>query len=74
MVSAVGETASAGSSAADRFRRAERALWTAYGLEPSERMVELSEPRVRLRVQETGSGEPVLFIGGSAGPARTGHP
>ena len=67
MVSAVGETTSAGSSAADRFRRAERALWTAYGLEPTERTVELSEPRVRLRVQETGSGDPVLFIGGSAG-------
>ena len=67
MVSAVGETASAGSSAADRFRRAERALWSAYGLEPSERTVELPEPRVRLRIQETGSGDPVLFIGGSAG-------
>lgn len=67
MVSAGEQSASTGSSAADRFRHAERALWTAYGLEPTERWVELPEPRVRLRVQEIGSGDPVLFIGGSAG-------
>ena len=29
--------------------------------------MELAEPRVRLRIQEVGSGDPVLFIGGSAG-------
>ncbi|MBA2632087.1 MAG: alpha/beta hydrolase [Chloroflexi bacterium] len=70
MVSAVGQAASTG-GAADRFRHAERTLWTAYGLEPTERTIDLSEPGVRLRVQETGpetgSGDPVLFIGGSAG-------
>ena len=53
--------------AADRFRHAERALWTAYGIETSERFVELQEPSVRVRVQETGTGDPVVFIGGSAG-------
>lgn len=67
MVSAAGQTASADSTAADRFRHAERTLWTAYGLEPTERSIDLADPRVRLRVQEMGSGDPVLFIGGSAG-------
>jgi pimeloyl-ACP methyl ester carboxylesterase len=67
MVSAAGQTASTSSTAADRFRDAERALWSAYGLEPTERWIELTDPRVRVRVTETGSGNPVLYIGGSAG-------
>ena len=67
MVSADLQTTAPAAGAADRFRRAERALWTAYGLETSERFVELQEPRVRVRVQETGTGDPVVFIGGSAG-------
>jgi len=67
MVSAVGQTASNGNTAADRFRQAERALWTAYGLEPTERSLDLADPRVRVRITETGSGDPLLFIGGSAG-------
>ena len=67
MVSADQQTTAPAASAPDRFRHAERALWTAYGLEPSERFFELQEPRVRVRVQETGTGDPVVFIGGSAG-------
>ena len=67
MVSAAGQTASTGSTAADRFRHAERALWTAYGLEPTERSIDLADPRVRVRIQEIGSGDPLLLIGGSAG-------
>lgn len=51
----------------DRYREAERSLWNHYGLEPSERFVELSSPAVRLRVVELGSGPPVLFIPGTAG-------
>jgi pimeloyl-ACP methyl ester carboxylesterase len=51
----------------ERYRRAERALWNHYGLDPIERFVELDDPHVRLRVLELGSGEPVLFIPGTPG-------
>lgn len=54
-------------SATDRYRVAERALWNRYALEPTERFVELSEPRTRLRIVEVGSGPPVLFVPGSGG-------
>jgi 2-hydroxy-6-oxonona-2,4-dienedioate hydrolase len=52
---------------AARYRAAERCLWSYYGLEPTERFVELEEPRLRLRVTEVGSGPPVLFVPGTAG-------
>jgi hypothetical protein len=52
---------------ADRYRQAERRLWSRYGLEPTERFVELSSPAVKLRVVEVGSGPAVLFIPGTAG-------
>jgi 2-hydroxy-6-oxonona-2,4-dienedioate hydrolase len=50
------------------YRRAERALWNHYDLEPIERFVQLDSPAVRLRVQEVGSGEPVLFVHGGLYP------
>jgi pimeloyl-ACP methyl ester carboxylesterase len=49
-----------------RYRQAERALWGHYGLEPTERFVEVDSLAVQLRVLETGSGEPLLFVHGSA--------
>ena len=52
----------------ERYRRAERALWNRYGLEPIERFVVLDSPAVRLRTQEVGSGEPILFIHGGLYP------
>ena len=52
---------------ADRYREAERSLWTYYGLEARERFVELSSPPVTMRVVEVGSGPPVLFIPGTGG-------
>lgn len=54
-------------NATDRYREKEVQLWQRYGLEPSERYVELSEPALRLRVVEAGSGRPVLFIPGTGG-------
>ena len=51
----------------ERYRQAERTLWNRYDLEPTERFIDLDSPRVRLRVVEVGSGEPVLFVGGSGG-------
>jgi 2-hydroxy-6-oxonona-2,4-dienedioate hydrolase len=52
----------------ERYRRAERTLWNFYGLEPVERFVQLDSPAVRLRVQEVGSGEPVIFVHGGLYP------
>lgn len=60
-------TARSAEPGADRYREAERSLWSHYGLEPSERFVELSSPAVTLRVVEVGSGPPVLFVPGTAG-------
>jgi hypothetical protein len=51
----------------ERYRRAERAFWDRYDLAPAERFVEVEAPPARLRVQELGSGEPVLFV--APGPA-----
>ena len=53
----------------ERYRRAERAFWDRYDLAPAERFVEVEAPPARLRVQELGSGEPVLFVNGTGGPA-----
>jgi len=58
---------SAEAPATDRYREAERSLWAHYGLEPSERFVDLSSPAVRLRIVEVGAGPPVLFVGGTPG-------
>jgi pimeloyl-ACP methyl ester carboxylesterase len=66
MTSAAGTIKSA-DSATDRYREAEQTLWSHYGLEPTERFVELSSPAVRLRVVELGTGPPVLFIPGTGG-------
>lgn len=51
----------------DRYRQAERRLWDRYGLQPTERFVEVGSPPIRLRVLEIGSGEPVFFVHGTAG-------
>lgn len=51
------------------YRQAEGEFWDHYGLEPTERFVQLESPAVRLRVLELGSGEPILFVHGTAGAA-----
>jgi 2-hydroxy-6-oxonona-2,4-dienedioate hydrolase len=53
----------------ERYRRAERAVWSHYGLEPSERLIQVTSPDVRLRVQEVGSGEPIVFVHGGLWPS-----
>jgi 2-hydroxy-6-oxonona-2,4-dienedioate hydrolase len=50
-----------------RYRDAEAALWEHYGVEPTEQFIDLHSPRVRLRVVEVGSGDPIVFIGGTGG-------
>ena len=51
----------------ERYRAAERELWTHYGLEPQERFVDIASPQVRVRVTEVGSGPPALFVHGMLG-------
>ena len=62
------QTATASGPRTERYRHAERAFWDTYGLAPAERFVTVGSPPVRLRVQELGSGEPVLFVNGTGGP------
>jgi hypothetical protein len=62
------QTGTATGPRTERYRRAERAFWETYGLAPTERVVTVGSPPVRLRVQELGSGEPVLFVNGTGGP------
>jgi pimeloyl-ACP methyl ester carboxylesterase len=62
------QTGTASGARTERYRRAERAFWDHYGLAPAERFVTVGSPPVRLRVQELGSGEPVLFVNGTGGP------
>lgn len=51
----------------ERYRRAERVFWDHVGLAPTERFVDLDALRVRIRVQEVGSGGPILFVPGTGG-------
>jgi pimeloyl-ACP methyl ester carboxylesterase len=55
----------------ERYRQAERAVWDHYGLQPTERFVEVAEPAARIRVVEVGSGSPLLVVHGTfgSGPA-----
>jgi pimeloyl-ACP methyl ester carboxylesterase len=48
----------------DVYRAAERALWRAFGADPSERFLKL-DSGMRVRVQEQGKGKPALFIHGA---------
>src|SRR5262245_34972941 len=49
----------------DRFHDAERRLWTAFAVEVVERRVTLPRSGIEVRVQEAGSGPPVLFVHGT---------
>jgi pimeloyl-ACP methyl ester carboxylesterase len=60
--------ATSGNQRIGRLQKAEEALWGRYGLHPTVRLVQLADPQARLRVQESGSGRPVLFIHGTIGP------
>ena len=50
------------------YREIERNFWAANGLAVTERFVEAGPARTRLRVQEVGTGTPVLFVHGTGGP------
>ena len=63
----VSESAMANLDAASSFRDAETVLWEGNGLAPEERWVDVREPTTRIRLQDVGSGDPILFIGGTGG-------
>lgn len=48
-------------------RGSEARVWEHWGLEPEGRILEVGSPARRIRVTETGSGPPVLFVHGTGG-------
>jgi pimeloyl-ACP methyl ester carboxylesterase len=51
-----------------RLREVEQRLAAANGLDVQERWVDVESPAVRVRVLESGTGDPVLFINGISAP------
>jgi len=49
------------------LHESEARVWDHWGIEPEERIVEVGPTSSRLRIQEVGSGEPVLFVHGTGG-------
>jgi hypothetical protein len=47
-----------------KYRTAEKILWSQVGCTPIEEFVPLPLIGVKVRVQEVGEGEPVLFVHG----------
>jgi pimeloyl-ACP methyl ester carboxylesterase len=54
-----------------KYRDAEAHLWGTLHVEPTERMVPLAVTGTRVRVQEVGSGPPVIFIHGGPNSGTT---
>lgn len=57
-----------------RYREAEAELWASEGLTPRERWLPLRSTGTRVRVQEVGEGEPVLFVHGGPNAGGTWVP
>jgi pimeloyl-ACP methyl ester carboxylesterase len=53
----------------DVARAAEAAVWARHGLAPVERLVDIAQPRLRLRALEVGRGRPIVLVHGTVGPA-----
>lgn len=51
----------------DDLRRSEADVWDHWGMDPIEKVIEVGRPPGRIRVQEMGSGPPVLLIHGTGG-------
>jgi 2-hydroxy-6-oxonona-2,4-dienedioate hydrolase len=56
------------------YRAAEAKLFTAYDVEPMEHWIDVPGPGAGIRVLETGSGSPVVFVHGSPNGAATWIP
>lgn len=48
----------------DTHRAAEQALWRRFQVAPEEQFLSLGKPRLKVRVQQTGSGPAALFVPG----------
>ncbi len=59
---------------AERYREAERRLWASVGCAPTERVLQLSRTGVGIRVQESGTGPPVVFVHGGSTAAPSWAP
>lgn len=60
-----------------KYREVERSLWASFGRQPGElreRRIVLRSTGTAVRVQETGEGEPVLFIHGGPNAGSTWAP
>lgn len=49
------------------LRESEAKVWDHWGVVPEERILEIGSGSSRLRIQEVGSGQPVLFVHGTGG-------
>jgi pimeloyl-ACP methyl ester carboxylesterase len=56
------------------FEQAEERVFARYGVEFETRFVELAEPRLRVRVLESGDGPPLVFVGGDGAVAAAWAP
>ncbi len=56
------------------YRRVEQRLWDSVDRQPSERTIRLPRLGVRLRVQEVGEGEPILYLHGGPNAGATWAP
>lgn len=54
-----------------KYREAERRLWESVGCDPSEQRIQLAGTGTDVRVQEVGTGDPVLFIHGGPNSGST---
>src|SRR3954447_22253747 len=57
-----------------RYREAERALWAAQRVTPTERRGRLNRAGAMVRVQEVGEGPPALFVHGGPNSGSTWAP
>jgi pimeloyl-ACP methyl ester carboxylesterase len=62
-----GMAPAAATAPSPQYGEAERRLWDHFGINPTERFVDLKGLPARLRILEVGPGEPVLFVPGTAG-------
>ena len=56
-----------GTQARARYFAAEAALWGHYGLAPTSHTLTVGRSRSALRVQEVGTGDPIVFVHGTGG-------
>ncbi len=56
-----------GTHALEQYMGAEAALWDHYGLAPISHTLTVGRSRSSLRVQQVGTGEPIVFVHGTGG-------